>query len=239
MKVSGRRFRWQGARVVLGDRGVAVCDALYCAPGNAGIAADAECVADRRRGYRRSRRLRPGQAASTSSWSGRKRRWWRAWSTAWTGGRHQGLRPQRRRRARSKARRASPRTFAPNTTSRPPPTAASPTREAAKAYIRDRGAPIVVKADGLAAGKGVTVAQTSRRRSPPPRTRCPPDASARPEPRSSSRNSSTARRSASSRSVDGTTALPLAAAQDHKRGLRRRQGPEHRRHGRLLARRRC
>jgi phosphoribosylamine--glycine ligase len=30
----------------------------------------------------------------------------------------------------------------------------------AKAYIRDRGAPIVVKADGLAAGKGVTVAQT-------------------------------------------------------------------------------
>jgi len=32
--------------------------------------------------------------------------------------------------------------------------------EAAKAYIRDKGAPIVVKADGLAAGKGVTVAAT-------------------------------------------------------------------------------
>lgn len=32
--------------------------------------------------------------------------------------------------------------------------------EAAKAYIRDQGAPIVVKADGLAAGKGVTVAAT-------------------------------------------------------------------------------
>ena len=31
---------------------------------------------------------------------------------------------------------------------------------AAKAYIRDRGAPIVVKADGLAAGKGVVVAHT-------------------------------------------------------------------------------
>jgi phosphoribosylamine---glycine ligase len=30
----------------------------------------------------------------------------------------------------------------------------------AKAYIRDRGAPIVVKADGLAAGKGVVVAKT-------------------------------------------------------------------------------
>ncbi len=32
--------------------------------------------------------------------------------------------------------------------------------EDAKAYIREQGAPIVVKADGLAAGKGVTVAQT-------------------------------------------------------------------------------
>ena len=32
--------------------------------------------------------------------------------------------------------------------------------EAAKAYIREQGAPIVVKADGLAAGKGVTVAMT-------------------------------------------------------------------------------
>jgi phosphoribosylamine--glycine ligase len=32
--------------------------------------------------------------------------------------------------------------------------------DAAKAYIRDQGAPIVVKADGLAAGKGVIVAMT-------------------------------------------------------------------------------
>jgi len=32
--------------------------------------------------------------------------------------------------------------------------------DAARAYIREQGAPIVVKADGLAAGKGVTVART-------------------------------------------------------------------------------
>lgn len=32
--------------------------------------------------------------------------------------------------------------------------------DAAKAYIHEQGAPIVVKADGLAAGKGVVVAQT-------------------------------------------------------------------------------
>src|SRR5262249_1195671 len=30
----------------------------------------------------------------------------------------------------------------------------------AKAYVREKGAPIVVKADGLAAGKGVVVAET-------------------------------------------------------------------------------
>jgi len=34
------------------------------------------------------------------------------------------------------------------------------TAEAAEAYVHEKGAPIVVKADGLAAGKGVTVAQT-------------------------------------------------------------------------------
>ncbi|MCD6525591.1 MAG: phosphoribosylamine--glycine ligase [Desulfuromonas sp.] len=35
-------------------------------------------------------------------------------------------------------------------------------REAAAAYIRDQGAPIVVKVDGLAAGKGVILAQTEQ-----------------------------------------------------------------------------
>ncbi|RRD90522.1 phosphoribosylamine--glycine ligase [Conchiformibius steedae] len=43
------------------------------------------------------------------------------------------------------------------------PTAAYQTfdnAEAARAYVRERGAPIVIKADGLAAGKGVVVAQT-------------------------------------------------------------------------------
>ena len=36
--------------------------------------------------------------------------------------------------------------------------------EQARAYIRRRGAPMVVKADGLAAGKGVTVCGDERRR---------------------------------------------------------------------------
>ncbi|MCL1513003.1 phosphoribosylamine--glycine ligase [Parasaccharibacter sp. TMW 2.1891] len=37
---------------------------------------------------------------------------------------------------------------------------ASSSKEAAKAYVREQGAPIVIKADGLAAGKGVVVAQS-------------------------------------------------------------------------------
>ena len=40
-------------------------------------------------------------------------------------------------------------------------------KEAAKAYIEKQGAPIVIKADGLAAGKGVVVAQTVRMRRMP------------------------------------------------------------------------
>lgn len=35
--------------------------------------------------------------------------------------------------------------------------------EPALAYLREKGAPIVIKADGLAAGKGVIVAMTSRK----------------------------------------------------------------------------
>ena len=56
------------------------------------------------------------------------------------------------------------------------PTAATPRFDAgepALAYVREQGAPIVIKADGLAAGKGVVVAETwrtPRRRSAPAST---------------------------------------------------------------------
>ena len=56
------------------------------------------------------------------------------------------------------------------------------------AYVREHGAPIVVKADGLAAGKGVTVAMDVDTAT---------TASARPAPRSSSKTSSKARNSPS------------------------------------------
>ena len=89
--------------------------------------------------------------------------------------------------------------------------------EAAEAFIEDRPLPIVVKADGLAAGKGVTIAETHD------------------EARAAAREMLAEERfGAAGREivieeflageeasffalVDGETALPLAAAQDHKR----------------------
>ena len=89
--------------------------------------------------------------------------------------------------------------------------------EAAEAFIEGRPLPIVVKADGLAAGKGVTIAET------------------RDEARAAAREMLAEDRfGAAGREivieeflageeasffalVDGETALPLAAAQDHKR----------------------
>jgi phosphoribosylamine--glycine ligase len=43
---------------------------------------------------------------------------------------------------------------------------------AAKAFIAERGAPIVVKADGLAAGKGVLICENDRSGKYPPSTTC-------------------------------------------------------------------
>jgi phosphoribosylamine--glycine ligase len=94
----------------------------------------------------------------------------------------------------------------------------------ALAYVRKQGAPIVVKADGLAAGKGVVVAQTLREAE---------DAIAMMfdgafgaagaevviEEFLSGREISFFALS------DGDTAIPLASAQDHKRVFDHDQGP--------------
>jgi phosphoribosylamine--glycine ligase len=89
--------------------------------------------------------------------------------------------------------------------------------DAARAYIRARGAPIVVKADGLAAGKGVVVAATVE------------EAEAAIADIMESRVHGSAGASVVIEEClvgeeisffalcDGTTALPFEAAQDHKR----------------------
>jgi len=88
---------------------------------------------------------------------------------------------------------------------------------AAKAYIAQRGAPIVVKADGLAAGKGVTVAATLAE------AYAAVDA-ALGEGRFGAAGAEivveeclVGEEASFFALVDGTYALPLVAAQDHKR----------------------
>ena len=88
-------------------------------------------------------------------------------------------------------------------------------RNEAKAYIRERGAPIVVKADGLAAGKGVVVAETIG------------EAEAAVDSLLSAYGSSTAELVVEQllkgeevsffALCDGADAVPFSSAQDHKR----------------------
>ena len=97
--------------------------------------------------------------------------------------------------------------------------------EAAKAYLRDQGAPIVVKADGLAAGKGVTVAGTLE------------EAEAAVDAALSQGVFGAAGAEVVIEELlegeeasffalcDGVTALPLASAQDHKRAYDGDEGP--------------
>jgi phosphoribosylamine--glycine ligase len=96
--------------------------------------------------------------------------------------------------------------------------------DAAKAYIRKQGAPIVVKADGLAAGKGVVVAMTLD------------EAEAAIDMMLGGGFGSAGAEAVVEEFLegeeasffvlcDGDHALPLAAAQDHKRAFDGDQGP--------------
>ncbi|GAA3841657.1 phosphoribosylamine--glycine ligase [[Pseudomonas] carboxydohydrogena] len=91
---------------------------------------------------------------------------------------------------------------------------------AAKAYVREKGAPIVVKADGLAAGKGVVVAMTLA------------EADAALDALFSSAGAEAVveefmqgEEASFFVLCDGEHALPLATAQDHKRAYDGDKGP--------------
>jgi phosphoribosylamine---glycine ligase len=96
--------------------------------------------------------------------------------------------------------------------------------EAALAYVRAQGAPIVVKADGLAAGKGVVVAKTLREAE---------DAVAMMFAGSFGAAGAevvieeylAGREISFFAFCDGETAIPLASAQDHKRVFDHDEGP--------------
>src|SRR5690348_11836636 len=94
--------------------------------------------------------------------------------------------------------------------------------EPAKAYVRARGAPIVVKADGLAAGKGVVVAQTVAEAEAAIDMIC---ADAQLGSELVIEEFLQGEEASFFALSDGEHALPLATAQDHKRVRDGDQGP--------------
>ncbi len=88
--------------------------------------------------------------------------------------------------------------------------------ESAKAYIREQGAPIVVKADGLAAGKGVTVAQSVEEALKAVNDAMTHNAFGNAGAELVVEEFLDGEELSFFVLVDGTNALPLAGAQDHK-----------------------
>ncbi|GAB4232049.1 MAG: phosphoribosylamine--glycine ligase [Kiloniellaceae bacterium] len=97
--------------------------------------------------------------------------------------------------------------------------------EAAKAYVRAEGAPIVVKADGLAAGKGVTVAMTEDEALAAIDAALAGGAFGAAGAELVIEAFLEGEEASFFALVDGETALPLVTAQDHKRAYDGDEGP--------------
>jgi phosphoribosylamine--glycine ligase len=95
---------------------------------------------------------------------------------------------------------------------------------AAKAYIATQKLPIVIKADGLAAGKGVTIAET-KAEADAAIDACFSGAFGAAGSEVVIEEFLRGEEASFFALVDGVTALPLAAAQDHKRAYDHDQGP--------------
>ena len=89
--------------------------------------------------------------------------------------------------------------------------------DAALAYIHEKGAPIVVKADGLAAGKGVIVAMTMAEAEAAVRDMLEGNAFGEAGARVVIEEFLDGEEASFISMVDGATALPMATSQDHKR----------------------
>ena len=89
--------------------------------------------------------------------------------------------------------------------------------DAALAYLREHGAPIVVKADGLAAGKGVIVATTLEEAEAAVRDMLGGNAFGEAGARVVIEEFLDGEEASFIAMVDGRTALPMATSQDHKR----------------------
>ncbi|CAG2084199.1 phosphoribosylamine--glycine ligase [Xanthomonas arboricola pv. juglandis] len=89
--------------------------------------------------------------------------------------------------------------------------------DAALAYVREKGAPIVVKADGLAAGKGVIVAMTLSEAEDAVRDMLSGNAFGDAGARVVIEEFLDGEEASFISMVDGSHALPMATSQDHKR----------------------
>jgi phosphoribosylamine--glycine ligase len=89
--------------------------------------------------------------------------------------------------------------------------------DAALAYVREKGAPIVIKADGLAAGKGVIVAMTLDEAEAAVRDMLEGNAFGDAGARVVIEEFLDGEEASFISMVDGKTALPMATSQDHKR----------------------
>ncbi len=97
--------------------------------------------------------------------------------------------------------------------------------EAACVYVRKRGAPIVVKADGLAAGKGVTVAENVSQAEAAIRDALEGNAFGQAGSRVVIEDFLEGEEASILALIDGEHVVMLASSQDHKRIFEKDQGP--------------
>lgn len=97
--------------------------------------------------------------------------------------------------------------------------------DAAKAYIHEQGAPIVVKADGLAAGKGVVVAQTEEEAIDAVNAMMEDHIFGASGGRIVIEECMVGEEASLLAFVDGKTIVPMISAQDHKRIFDNDEGP--------------
>ena len=98
-------------------------------------------------------------------------------------------------------------------------------RAAAEAYVREKGAPIVVKADGLAAGKGVVVAETVEEALKALDLIMSQKAFGRAGDRVVIEECLKGEEASFMAFTDGQTVVPMASSQDHKRVFDGDKGP--------------
>ncbi len=97
--------------------------------------------------------------------------------------------------------------------------------DAACEYVRERGAPIVVKADGLAAGKGVTVAETVEQAETAIRDALEGNAFGDAGNRVVIEDFLVGEEASILALIDGDNVVMLASSQDHKRIFEKDEGP--------------